>query len=217
MPGMNNIRLVALGFLLVLSVAASPKPGFLAEKTSVGGVPVVHLTDVERGIEVSILPSIGNMASEMKVHGKNILFFPEVKLSDFQKKPSQTGVPILAPWANRMDGTGFWANGKRYNFDLAMGNIRSDNRGLPIHGLLSGSVWEVTRVRAEKNSASVTSRFEFWKQPDLMAQWPFAHSYEMTYTLADGCAGIPPILPHSGCAARSMDAAHAGPQLGNSG
>ena len=62
----------------------------------------------------------------MKVHGKNILYFPEVKLSDFQKKPMQTGIPFLAPWANRMDDSGFWANGKKYNFDMTLGNIRKE-------------------------------------------------------------------------------------------
>ncbi len=35
-------------------------------------------------------------------------------------------------------------------------------------------------------SARVTSRLEFWKYPDLVAQWPFAHEYEMTYSLAAG-------------------------------
>jgi aldose 1-epimerase len=85
-----------------------------------------------------------------------------------------------------MDDTGFWANGKRYSLDTALGNVRVDNRGLPIHGLLGAAAWHVTRVAADKRSALVTSRFEFWTHPDLMAQWPFAHSYEMTYLLGDG-------------------------------
>lgn len=32
----------------------------------------------------------------------------------------------------------------------------------------------------------MTSRLEFWKYPEWMAQFPFAHSYEMTYRLKDG-------------------------------
>jgi aldose 1-epimerase len=32
----------------------------------------------------------------------------------------------------------------------------------------------------------VTSRLELWKYPDLAAQWPIAHEYEMTYSLSDG-------------------------------
>jgi aldose 1-epimerase len=47
-------------------------------------------------------------------------------------------------------------------------------------------LWKVTEVAADEHSAHVTSRLEFWRYPELMAQWPFAHEYEMTYRLADG-------------------------------
>jgi aldose 1-epimerase len=179
---------------LLNTVFANPKavePAFAAKQISVDGVPVVRLTDLKRGIEASILPSMNNTAYEMKVHGKNILYFPDMKLSDFQKKPAQAGIPFLAPWANRIDGTGFWANGKKYEFDAALGNIKKDQRGLPIHGLLGNSMpWRVTDVRADGQSAQVTSKLEFWKYPELMAQWPFAHEYEMTYRLADGALEV---------------------------
>ena len=188
---MKKSTLFTIGFLLALSIAAAPKSRFTAERTAVDGVPVVRLADPARGMEVSILPSMGNMGCEFKVHGKNLLFFPDVKLSEFQKKPMQTGIPFMAPWANRLDDTGFWANGRRYAFDLTLGNIRRDNNGLPIHGLLTGlSAWEVTRTGADRRSAFVTSSFDFWKHPDLMAQWPFAHKYEMTYRLEDGALEV---------------------------
>jgi aldose 1-epimerase len=45
-------------------------------------------------------------------------------------------------------------------------------------------------VGSDRESAHVTSKFEFWKHPDLMAQWPFAHEYEMTYRLADGALEV---------------------------
>jgi len=67
---------------------------------------------------------------------------------------------------------------------MELGNVRGDN---PIHGLLASSpFWRVTEVKADQRSAHVTSRLEFWKHPELMAQWPFAHEYEMTYSLAGG-------------------------------
>jgi aldose 1-epimerase len=138
-----------------------------------------------------VLPSLGNIVYELKVHQKNIIFFPAMKLSEFQRKPMQTGIPFLAPWANRLDSDGFWANGKRYNFNAALGNYRKDGRGLPIHGLLGASMpWRVTGMGADKVSAYVTSRLEYWRQPDLMAQWPFAHEYEMTYRLSEGALEV---------------------------
>src|SRR5262249_27730759 len=78
----------------------------------------------------------------------------------------------------------FWANGKRYAFDMELGNVRGN---MPSHGLLVNSpLWEVTEVAADAGSAHVTSRLQFWKYPDLAAQWPFAHEYEMTYRLGHG-------------------------------
>jgi aldose 1-epimerase len=182
---------------LLLSAATScvksetPDSSFTAEQITVDGVSVVRLADSVRGIEVSILPSIGNMAYEMKVNGKNLLFFPDVKLSDFQRRPMQSGIPFMGPWANRIDGDGFWANGKKYSFNMSLGNIRGDANELPIHGLLSNSkLWTVRDVGVDEQSAYVTSKLEFWKYPDLMVQWPFAHEYEMTYRLADGALEV---------------------------
>jgi aldose 1-epimerase len=51
---------------------------------------------------------------------------------------------------------------------------------------VTSRLWKVTEVAADAHSAHVTSRLEFWKYPDLMAQWPFAQEYEMTYRVADG-------------------------------
>jgi aldose 1-epimerase len=199
MPGMNNSKFVRLAVLFLLGIlpaasgrgAASPESAFSARQLLIDGVPAVRLADSARGIEVTILPSLGNIASELRIHGKSVLFFPDGTLSDFQKKPMQTGIPFLAPWANRLDEDGFWANGKKYLFDMALGNVRKDGNGLPIHGLLGASTaWQVTDIGADRQSAHVTSRFEFWKHPDLMAQWPFAHEYEMTYRLADGALEV---------------------------
>jgi len=169
--------------LLALSLVCFAQD-YKAERATDHGIAVVRLTDSVRGVDVAIVPSVGNAAYEFNVHGKNILYFPYADVSEFQKNPQLSGIPFLAPWANRLSDQFFWANGKKYAFDMALGNVRGAN---PIHGLLSSSpYWQVTAVSAEKSSASVTSRLEFWKYPDLMAQWPFAHEYEMTYTLKDG-------------------------------
>jgi len=169
--------------LLALPVASAAQ-NYNAQKTSDHGVAIVLLTDAAKGVEVSIVPSIGNRAYEIKVHGKNILHFPSADVGEFQKRPESSGVPFLAPWANRLNEQDFWANGKKYTFNMTLGNVRGP---LPIHGMLSTSpLWEVTEVAADQESAHVTSRLQFWKSPDLMAQWPFAHEYEMTYRLADG-------------------------------
>ncbi|HEY2012578.1 MAG TPA: aldose 1-epimerase [Bryobacteraceae bacterium] len=157
---------------------------YKAEQVSDHDVPIVRLIDRAHDVEVSMVPSIGNRAYEMKVHGKNILYFPYADVSEFQKRPRLCGIPFLAPWADLLNEPAFYANGKKYTFNMGLGNVRGN---MPIHGLLVNSpLWHVTEVSADEHSAHVTSRLEFWKDPDLMAQWPFAHEYEMTYSLADG-------------------------------
>jgi len=182
--GYAILRSVKFTALLPLLSAACVAQNYTAVRASDHGIPVVRLTDAAAGVQVSVVPSIGNRAYEMKVHGQNILYFPNPDLAEFQKKPGLNAIPFLAPWANRLNEQAFWANGRKYQFNASLGNV---NPGLPIHGLLASSAyWHVTDVGADAKSAHVTSRLEFWKYPELMAQWPFAHEYEMTYQLAGG-------------------------------
>jgi aldose 1-epimerase len=157
---------------------------YRAEQVVDHDAPIVRLTDAAHGVEVGVAPGIGNRAYRMKVRGKDILYFPFDDAGEFQKRPRLCGIPFLAPWADLLSEPAFWANGKKYLFNLGLGNVRGN---MPSHGLLVTSpLWRVTQVAANARSAHVTSRLEFWRYPDLMAQWPFAHEYEMTYSLADG-------------------------------
>jgi aldose 1-epimerase len=187
------MKLNSISALLLLVVMApacvSAAARYTAQKANDHGVEVIRLSDEKRGVSVSIAPSLGNRAYELKVHGQNLLYFPFPDASAFQSGGGRglSGIPFLAPWANRTSGASFWANGKRYVFNPDLGSLRLDPNGIAIHGMLTSSpLWEVTEVKATAKSAHVTSRLAFWKYPDLMANWPFAHEYEMTYTLEDG-------------------------------
>jgi aldose 1-epimerase len=186
---LRSSLVLLLSFLLNAGTARSAS--FSAQKASEDGVEIVRLVDEVKGINVTVVPSIGNRAVEMKVHGKNILYGPEGGLASLRRKPGLNGVPFLAPWANRLDAPGYWADGKYYQLNPRLGNFQADNNGLPIHGLLTASNhWEIVDVSTDNTSAHVTSRLEFWKYPELMAQWPFAQRYEMTYRLEDGALEV---------------------------
>lgn len=175
----------AFGLFLLLASTAAFAQNYTAEKTTDHGVPIVRLTDKANDVVVSVVPSPGNRAYSMKVHGQEILYFPQADdLSAYVKRPQLGGVPFLAPWADILDEQAFWANGKRYGFNMSLGNVRGI---LPSHGfLLNSPDWVVTDVGADSQSAHVTSKLEVWKSPDSMAQWPFAEDYEITYSLSGG-------------------------------
>ena len=145
---------------------------------------VVRLSDTAAQTVVSVLPPAGNIAFEMKVKGVNVLRFPYASVEEFRKRPGLNAIPFLGPWANRLDEQAFYANGKKYIFNMELGNVRGK---IPIHGFLSStSEWRVVEARADAKAAWVTSRLEFYRQPSWMAQWPFAHTIEMTYRLQGG-------------------------------
>ena len=145
---------------------------------------VVQLSDGKTDTKVSIATSVGNIAFEFSVKGQNVLRWPFASVEEFKAKPTMSGIPFLGPWANRLDETAFYANGKKYAFDMTLGNVRGP---IPIHGFVTTTdQWRVVEAKADAASAWVTSRLDFARQPQWIKQWPFAHTIEMTYRLHDG-------------------------------
>ena len=105
-------------------------------------------------------------------------------IEEFKARPGMSGIPFLGPWIDCLDEQAFFANGRRRAFDMQLGNVRGD---MPSHGLVTTTdQWNVVEAKADTDSAWVTSRLEFYRQPMWMKQWPFAHTIEITHRLHDG-------------------------------
>jgi aldose 1-epimerase len=169
--------------LVVIALAAAA-PAAAQRYAAVHEGDTVVLTDRMAETVVTIVPSVGNIAVEMKVRGHNVLRYQQGSVAEFKARPGATGIPFMGPWANRLDEQAFYANGRRHAFDMTLGNVRGE---VPIHGFVTTTnLWRVTSVAANATGASVTSRLEFYKQPTWMRQWPYAHTIDLTYRLADG-------------------------------
>jgi len=168
---------VALQFAGAVPASAQP---YSTRRTG----DVVQLEDAASRTTLSVATAVGNLAFEMKVNGTNVLRFPYTSIDEFAASPRLSGIPFLGPWANRLDEQAFYANGKRYPFDMELGNVRGPR---PIHGFLAfAPQWQVVEAKADDRAAWVTSRLEFYRQPSWMAQFPFAHVLQMTYRLERG-------------------------------
>ena len=171
-------RTLWLALLLAPAVA-----GAQARYTVTTRGDVVQLRDARADVVVSVLTPVSN-AYELVVKGQNVIRMNIRSVDEMRARPGLNGIPLLAPFANRLDETAFYANGRKYNFDLELGNVRGP---IPIHGYLSGANdWQVVEARADGNAAWITSRLDFYRNPQYMAQFPFAHTLTMTYRLADG-------------------------------
>ena len=171
---------------LLLALPAFPQ-NYTATRQTVDGIATVRLTDARNKTTVSILPTFGNIAYEMLVNGHNVLHFPAPSLSAFVQKPQMGGIPLLAPFADRLDEPAFYANGRRYPFDRSLKNLHFDEHDHPIHGFLTlAADWQVVRLQADDKGAQLTSRLDVGKRTEWMAQFPFPHLIEMTYRLEKG-------------------------------
>lgn len=181
-------RTHAIAALAIVLFVAGVRPATAQQYTARHTGDVVQLQDTRMQTLVSIVPSVGNVAFEMKVKGQNVLRWPYASVDEFKARPAMSGIPLLAPWANRLDEQAFYANGRRYPFDMEFGNVRG---AIPIHGLVTTTnQWQVIEVKADERSAWVTSRLEFFRQPMWLRQWPFAHAIEMTHRLQDGALEV---------------------------
>ena len=208
----------SLGVCLVaaVTVAAETRPAaYTAERAG----KTVRLTDAgHAGRRVDRAVSGQRRVRHAGEGTRMSCTFPVASIED--PRAGHFGIPFLGPWANRLDEPAFYANGRRYAFDMELGNVRGS---IPIHGFLGASEWQVVEVRADADAAWVTSRLEFFRSPLWMKQFPFAHTIEITHRLQDGVlevrhahpepepradAGehrLPPVLPAHGLAARRLD------------
>lgn len=183
---------------LTLLLAAAPSlPGqpYETRLDTLEGLETVLLRDRAADALVRIVPALGNNVWEMTVRGQPVFWSPYRSVAEFRARPGHFGNPFLWPWANRIDGMAYWVNGKKYLLNADLGNVRPGPNHTPIHGLLIHSgLWTPAGRGADAGSAWFTARLEFWRYPELMAQFPFAHSVEMTYRLADGALTVETVI-----------------------
>ena len=180
---MKQMMQVAVAVILVAAWAA---PASAQRYTAKQNGELVELTDATAQMNVSVVWSMSN-AWRVQVKGKDLVR-TSAALEDFKARPGFNGVPLLAPFANRLDETAFYANGKKYNFDLELGNVRGP---IPSTGYVNGSTaWQLVEAKADQRSAWVTCRLDFYKNPTYMAQFPFAHTITMTYRVSEGALEV---------------------------
>ena len=174
--------------LMVLYAVSITKFATAQQYTARQDGDVVQLEDTKNQTTVSIVPSVGNIAFSMKVKGHEILRWPFASVAEFKAKPAMQGIPFMGPWANRLDEQAFYANGRRYAFDMDLGNVRG---AIPIHGFLTtNDQWKVVEVTSDARLARLVSRLDFFRNPMWMKQFPFAHTILMIYTLQDGALQV---------------------------
>jgi aldose 1-epimerase len=161
-------------------------PQYRATPGTEDGHPVVRLSETESASEVTVAPTFGANAIDFHVAGKKVLWSPDT-LGNLIARPRLCGNPLLAPWANRIAGLSYLANGKKYHLNPDLRNLRLDGNNNPIHGLVTfAKTWRVLDTKATSANAMVKLELDCTRNPDWLAQFPFPHKIAIEYILSAG-------------------------------
>jgi galactose mutarotase-like enzyme len=131
-------------------------------------------------LQATVLPSYGMLVASLKWQGVELLRRTD-DLETAAAKGSTAGIPLLYPWANRLDGMRYRAAGREVVLDPKSPLLHFDGNGLPIHGVPWAQLpWRVMETTPSSIAASLD-----WSG-ELLSVFPFPHKAEMEIVLADG-------------------------------
>jgi galactose mutarotase-like enzyme len=134
------------------------------------GQPALSLTVGE--LSATFLPQLGMTGVSMRWRGREHLALPGGLPA--LRAGSTLGLPLLAPWANRLACLHYRAAG--VEVDLTGLPLHTDGNGLPIHGLLIGQPgWRVGGTSTRGDVASARAAIDV----DSPA-FPFPHRIDLT-------------------------------------
>lgn len=117
------------------------------------------------------VPSVGMVGVSLFGHGRELLGLLD-GLDAYVARGSTFGIPLLHPWANRLDGYSYAVDGTSVALDAATPGLRGDENGLPIHGLLAAyRGWEVR----EAGARTLVAELAFDADEQLLGAFPFPH------------------------------------------
>lgn len=155
--------------------------------TTAARYPAVSLSS---GIlEATFVPSLGMIGCSLR-HRDEELLGQRGGLKKYAASGSTMGIPLLHPWANRLDAYAYRAAGRDVTIDPANPRLHRDGNGLPMHGLLAALPgWSVREQAADQTSARLTARFTF-TDAVLLAAFPFPHILTIDVTLREATLTI---------------------------
>ena len=117
-------------------------------------------------LEAAFAPQAGMVCHSLRHRGQELLAQRD-GIEGYMRTGRWMGVPLLHPWANRLDEWSYEALGRRVDLGPLAGDVvvRDRKTGLPIHGVLPRA-WQVVEQEAARAVAEWT--------PDEAA-FPFPH------------------------------------------
>lgn len=173
--------------LPAMSDVAEPKAQqYEVRDTTLEAAPDTHPVTLVSpdGVTATFVPDAGMVGASATFEGEEFLG-QRAGIAAYRESGKTFGIPLLAPWANRVVATEF--DGVDLQLDGTPG-VHPDANGLAIHGLLAGCPdWEVTRKEAvqfgEDEGAWLVATLKFDESRPEFPAFPFAHQLTISVRL----------------------------------
>jgi galactose mutarotase-like enzyme len=142
---------------------------------------IITLRDPSSPLTATFVPNAGMIGTSLSDDGVELLG-QRHGLQAYASDGKTMGIPILYPWANRLAGTSYTADGQTVTVTPGSNRVRPDENGLPIHGLLAGYPgWRVRMQSANQLSVEL----DFGDDETLLAGFPFPHLLTVHATVVE--------------------------------
>jgi galactose mutarotase-like enzyme len=149
-------------------------------------------------LEAAFAVGVGMVGCSLRHRGEELLG-QRGGLAKYAEEGSSMGIPLLHPWANRLDGARYSVDGRVVELDPGSMPVRLDPNGLPIHGLATASpYWELRDAEADDGGARLRADLDFAAHPELLAGFPFPHRLETEVVLSGRTLSIETTLEATG-------------------
>ena len=129
-----------------------------------------------------LIPEAGMLCSTLVDAGEQLLDGGK-GLEAYAQTGATMGIPLLYPWANRLDGLQYAAAGASVQLPDDRSRVPQDPNGLPIHGLVPRMMrWEPEQRQGETSLTATLA----WSSPQLLDLYPFAHETAITVVADNG-------------------------------
>ena len=139
------------------------------------GHRIYRLSSHVHDLHATFAPDAAMLGVSLRHRGEELLALPQ-DLDTYTRTGAATGIPLLHPWANRLEGFDYTAAGRRVDLADAAGVLQLDDGGLPIHGVVGGRPgFRVLRSGAAADGAWLAAELDYGARPGLLRAFPFPH------------------------------------------
>src|SRR5919201_5341591 len=143
----------------------------LLQSTRIEGYEAIRLRSASSHCDATFVPGAGMVGASLRDRGHELLD-RGLGVHCYARGGTTIGIPLLHPWANRLAADAYRVNGTPVRLPVDSPLIARDEHGLPIHGLLGGSLhWAVRQ--ANGSGWGLSAELDFGDHPDLLEAFPF--------------------------------------------